>query len=183
MECIPFWFCTEVLCVNWSVGFFGWLSGPHWTDIPGLPGHCETYLHSMLGFLNRTPSAPRDAADHPQLRLGLFPQPVWSAHSFCVGPHHGGSAVLYDRLPRKLRSCYFSAQFSRSVVSDFLQPTDYGTLGFPVHHQPPGLAQTCAHRVGDAILTEWEPRLSWLPLLQRGLCARKLSVLLPVSPE
>ena len=30
-------------------------------------------------------------------------------------------------------------------------PMDCSTLGFPVHHQLPELAQTHAHRVGDAI--------------------------------
>ena len=30
-------------------------------------------------------------------------------------------------------------------------PTDCNTLGFPVHHQFPELAQTHVHRVGDAI--------------------------------
>ena len=99
-------------------------------------------LHLLSGMQQTT---------HPQLWLGLmFPQPMWSAHSFCMGAHHGGSAVLYDR---KLRLCYFSVQFSCSVVSDFLQPTDYGMPSFPVRHQLPGLAQTHVHRVGDGILT------------------------------
>ena len=58
-------------------------------------------LHLLSGMQQTT---------HPQLWLGLmFPQPMWSAHSFCVGAHHGGSAVLYDR---NLRSCYFSVQVS-----------------------------------------------------------------------
>ena len=165
------------------MAFFGWLSGPHWTDIPGLPGHCETHWRSMLAFLNQTPSALRDAADCPQLWLGLmFPQPMWPAHSFCVRAHHGGSAVLSDRLPGKLRSCYFSVQFSCTVVSDFLQPMDYDTPGFPVHHQLPGLAEIHVHRVGGAVLTAWEPRGVTASLATTG-CARKLSVLLPVSPE
>ena len=30
-------------------------------------------------------------------------------------------------------------------------PVDCSTLGFPVHHQRPELAQTHVHRVGDAI--------------------------------
>jgi len=63
------------------VGCFGWLSGPHWTDIPGLPGHCETYWHSTLGFLSRTPSALRDAADHPP--SALTRTNVSPAHVIC----------------------------------------------------------------------------------------------------
>ena len=42
-------------------------------------------------------------------------------------------------------------QFSRSVVSDSLQPQDCSTPGLPVHHQLLELAQTHVHRVSDAI--------------------------------
>ena len=42
-----------------------------------------------------------------------------------------------------------SVQFSRSVVSDSLQPHE--SQGLPVHHQLPEFTQTHAHRVGDAI--------------------------------
>ena len=41
--------------------------------------------------------------------------------------------------------------FSHSVVSDSLQPMDYSTPGFSVHHQLSELAQIHAHRVSDAI--------------------------------
>ena len=44
-----------------------------------------------------------------------------------------------------------SVQFSHSVVSNSLQPIDYSTPGFPVHHQIPELAQTHGHQVSDAI--------------------------------
>ena len=44
-----------------------------------------------------------------------------------------------------------SVQFSRSVMSDSLQPHDCSMPGFPAHHQLPELAQTHLHRVGDAI--------------------------------
>ena len=53
-------------------------------------------------------------------------------------------------------------QFSRSVVSDSLQPTDCSTPGFPVHHQLPELAQTHVHWVGDAIQPS-QPLLSTSP--------------------
>ena len=42
-----------------------------------------------------------------------------------------------------------SVQFSH--VQLFVTPTDYSTLGFPVHHQLPELIQTHVHGVGDAI--------------------------------
>ena len=46
-----------------------------------------------------------------------------------------------------------SVQFSRSVVSDSLQPHDCSTPGLPVHHQPPEFTQTHVHQVGDVIPT------------------------------
>ena len=48
---------------------------------------------------------------------------------------------------------FSSVQFSRSVVSRFLQihcPT-VSMPGLPVHHQLPEFTQTHVHRVGDAI--------------------------------
>ena len=42
-------------------------------------------------------------------------------------------------------------QFSRSVVSNYLQPLDCSTPGFPVHHQLPELAQILVHWVSNAI--------------------------------
>ena len=44
-----------------------------------------------------------------------------------------------------------SVHFSHSVVSDSLWPHDCSMPGFPVHHQPPGPAQTHVHWVHDAI--------------------------------
>ena len=45
---------------------------------------------------------------------------------------------------------YSSVQFSRSAVSD-CDVTDCSTLGFPVHHQLPQLAQTHVHWDSDSI--------------------------------
>ena len=44
-------------------------------------------------------------------------------------------------------------QFSSVTQScaTLCDPMDCSTPGFPVHHQLPELAQTCVHRVGDAI--------------------------------
>ena len=42
-------------------------------------------------------------------------------------------------------------QISRSVVSDFCDPMNHSTPGFPVHHQLPEFTQTLIHRVSDAI--------------------------------
>ena len=44
-----------------------------------------------------------------------------------------------------------SVQFSCSVISDSLRPTDCSTPGLPVHHQLPEFTQTHVHQVGDAI--------------------------------
>ena len=44
-----------------------------------------------------------------------------------------------------------SVQFSRSVVSDSLQPHESKHARLPVHHQLPEFTQTHVHRVGDAI--------------------------------
>ena len=44
-----------------------------------------------------------------------------------------------------------SVQFSRSVVSDSLNPMDCSMPGLPVHHQLPEPTQTHVHWVGDAI--------------------------------
>ena len=57
-----------------------------------------------------------------------------------------GSKLCFWQVEYKLS--FSSVQFSCSVVSD---PVDCSTLGFPVHNQPPELAQTRVHQVGDAI--------------------------------
>ena len=45
----------------------------------------------------------------------------------------------------------FSVQLSHSVVSDFCDPMEGSTPGFPVQHQLPEFTQTHVHWVGDAI--------------------------------
>ena len=44
-----------------------------------------------------------------------------------------------------------TVQFSRSAVSDSLQPMDWSTPGLPVHHQLPEFTQTHVHWVSNAI--------------------------------
>ena len=44
-----------------------------------------------------------------------------------------------------------SVQFSRSVMSDSLQPMKHSTPGLPVHHQLLEFTQTHVHWVGDSI--------------------------------
>ena len=51
----------------------------------------------------------------------------------------------------KYSTKYLTSQFSRSVMSDSLQPMDCSTPGFSVHHQFPELAQMHVHQAGDAI--------------------------------
>ena len=58
--------------------------------------------------------------------------------------------------------CHTSVQFSRSVVSDSLQPHERSTPGLPVHHQHPEFTQTHVHRVSDAIQPS-HPQLSPSP--------------------
>ena len=45
---------------------------------------------------------------------------------------------------------YLSVQFSRSVVSDSLQPHELQHARPPFHHQLPEFIQTHIHRVSDA---------------------------------
>ena len=54
-------------------------------------------------------------------------------------------------LRRKVTTNLSSVQFSRSVVSDSLDPMNCSTPGLPVHHQLPEFTHTHVHRVGDAI--------------------------------
>ena len=54
-------------------------------------------------------------------------------------------------LGRKVMTNLSSVQFSRSVMSNSLQPMNCSTPGLPVHHQPLEFTQTHVHRVGDAI--------------------------------
>ena len=58
--------------------------------------------------------------------------------------------MLY-KYPLKYSTKYLTNQFSRSVMSDSLQPMDCTTPGFSVHHQFPELAQIHVRQVGDAI--------------------------------
>ena len=46
---------------------------------------------------------------------------------------------------------FSSVQFSHSVMSDLVTPTDCNTPGFPVHHQLQEHTQTRVHWVSDAI--------------------------------
>ena len=46
-----------------------------------------------------------------------------------------------------------SGQFSHSVCLNLCDPMDHSMPGFPVHHHLPEFAQTCVHRVGDALQT------------------------------
>ena len=47
--------------------------------------------------------------------------------------------------------CFSSVQFSRSVMSDSLQPMNHNMPGLPVHRKLPESTQTNVHWVGDAI--------------------------------
>ena len=62
------------------------------------------------------------------------------------------SLQLHNQILQMKKSKGFSSvQFSRSVMSNSLQPMDCSTPGFPVHHQLPDFTQTHFHWVCDAI--------------------------------
>ena len=65
---------------------------------------------------------------------------------------------------------YLQFQFSRSVVSDSLQPMSRSTPGLPVHHQLPEFTQTHVLRVTDAIQPS-HPLSSPSPLAPKSLPA------------
>ena len=44
-----------------------------------------------------------------------------------------------------------AAAKSRQSCPTLCNPVDCSTPGFPVHHQPPELAQSRVHRIGNAI--------------------------------
>ena len=70
-----------------------------------------------------------------------------SQHQEC--PLTNDGVKLVDKYSSFLS--FSSAQFSRSVVSDSLQPMNCSTPGLPVHHQLPEFTKTHVHRVSDAI--------------------------------
>ena len=47
--------------------------------------------------------------------------------------------------------CYWSVQFSRSVMSNYCSPMDCSASGFPLDHQLPEFTQTHVYWVSDAI--------------------------------
>ena len=63
--------------------------------------------------------------------------------------------------PKIMASGPIPVQFSCSVVSDFCDPMNRSTPGFPVLHNLPEFAQTNAHWVSDAI----QPLMLCRPLL------------------
>ena len=66
----------------------------------------------------------------------------------CINTKWGNTVGWLGRL----RPTYiYSAQFSRSVMSDSMWPQDLNTPGLPVHHQLPKFTQTHVHWVGDVI--------------------------------
>ena len=98
------------------------------------------------------------------LRVQLFTTP-WTA-AYQAPPPMGFSRQEYwsgvplpslkegiDMAIKHMKICSISRvlQFSRSVVSDSLQPHGLQHASFPVHHQLPELTQTHVHQVGNTI--------------------------------
>ena len=89
-----------------------------------------------------------------QARTETFPwrQRTRDFWAVCTLLSRGPScAFIHLHSPQRPEPRLHSAQFSRSVVSDSLQPHGLQHSGPPVHHQLRELAQTHVHRVGDAI--------------------------------
>ena len=63
----------------------------------------------------------------------------------------GRDNIPHFRHHGHLGQCLTSVHFSRSVVSDSINPMECTTPGLPVHHQLLELAQTHVHLIGDAI--------------------------------
>ena len=67
---------------------------------------------------------------------------------------------LQKQVKSKVRNVLFkrqfsSVQFSRSAVSNSLEPQDCNTPDLPVHHQLPEFTQTHVHWVSDAIQSSY----------------------------
>ena len=99
-------------------------------------------------------------------------------------PHRETMEALWQQLQGaggREQMCSVSAssvQFSRSVMSDSLQPMDCSMPSFPVLHQLPELAQTHIHQVGDAI----QPLILCRPLLFLPPISFPASGSFPTSP-
>ena len=63
----------------------------------------------------------------------------------------GAWPILVIYLGEYLKAMVFPVQFRVQSYLTLCDPMDCSTPGFPVHHQPPELAQTLVHRVSDAI--------------------------------
>ena len=72
-------------------------------------------------------------------------------HIFFFGEYTISNDLSYDNLCDSFSFSFSSVQFSRSVVSESLQPHDHSMPGLPVHHQFQESTQTHLHWVGDAI--------------------------------
>ena len=108
------------------------------------------------------------SSSFPNPRVPSYPSPP-PLLPLCIGIHsapwrmgatknQGGKAFNIQQFDCRKRSAqqsvylfYMSVQFSRSVVSDFCDPTDCSRPGFPVYHQLPEFTKTHVHWVGDAI--------------------------------
>ena len=58
--------------------------------------------------------------------------------------------LIIREMQAKITTRYHLSSVAQSCLT-LCDPMGYSTPGFPVHHQLPELAQTHAHRVGDAI--------------------------------
>ena len=85
----------------------------------------------------------------PVYRLAFILQRRETEWAFCIHSVRDTENLWHPNYVCSLVQ-FSSVQFSRSVVSDSLQPHESHTPGLPVHHQLPEFTQTHVHRVSDA---------------------------------
>ena len=111
---------------------------------------------SQTSFPSLSPSYPSDLSQSTCLSsLSGTARPIgylfyiW----YCKSPRYSPYiSPPHSPPPVSVSPSFMSVSpFSHSVVSDFLQPHDCSTPGFPVHPQLLELAQAHVHRVSDAI--------------------------------
>ena len=112
------------------------------------------FSHVQLGVTLWT------VAHQAPLSMGSYRQEYWSGvpcpppgDLLDPGNEPRSPALQADSLPLSYQGNPFSSsvQFSRSVVSNCLQPMNHSTPGLPIHHQLLEFTQAHVHRVSDAI--------------------------------
>ena len=115
---------------------------PYFTKIRKMEKEMATHSSTLAWKI------PRTKEPHRQQSMGL--QRVghnWETSLFLFFKKNG----IFVQWNFRQKNMNPSVPFSPSVTSDFCNPMECSTSGFPVHHQLPELAQTHIHHVSDAI--------------------------------